>query len=213
MIVPFALFSVPRNAGYAALAGIIGAESAGAPVPGETTLLTFSARAKHGSINIISVIAIAASAAIIGDNLGYLIAPRVGRAAFARPGRWHKQRLDILQRGEAFFDRHGAKAVFFGRWIAGLRVWASWLAGMTRMPWRQFMIWNALGAVTSAITVGLAGYLLGTVAERVVGAGGAAAGVGISAVILVAIIGWHRRARRHRQPTATPTPTPEPPLP
>src|SRR5689334_18247764 len=178
MILPLALFTVPRNAGYAALAGVIGAESAGVPVPGETTLLTFSALAKHGPMNIIWVIAIAATAAIIGDNLGYLIARRIGRTAFARPGRWHKRRLDILERGEAFFDRHGAKAVFFGRWIAGLRVWASWLAGMTRMPWRQFMLWNALGAVTWATTVGVAGYLLGTAAERVLGAGGTAAGIG-----------------------------------
>jgi membrane protein DedA with SNARE-associated domain len=213
MIVPFALFSVPRNAGYAALAGIIGAESAGLPVPGETTLLTFSALAKHGSMNIIWVITIAAAAATIGDNLGYMIARRVGRAAFARPGRWHKQRLDILQRGEAFFDRHGAKAVFFGRWVPGLRVWASWLAGMTRMPWRHFMVWNALGAVTWAITVGLAGYLLRAAAERVLGAGGAVAGIAISAVLLVAITGWHLRTRGRRQPTATPTPTPDPPLP
>jgi membrane protein DedA with SNARE-associated domain len=213
MIVPFALFAVPRNAGYAVLAGIIGAESAGVPVPGETTLLTFSALAKHGSMNIIWVIAIAATAAVIGDNLGYLIARRVGRAAFARPGRWHKQRLDILQRGETFFDRHGAKAVFFGRWIAGLRVWASWLAGMTHMPWRQFMIWNALGAVTWAITVGIAGYLLGTAAERVFGAGGAAAGIGISAILLVAATSWHIRTRRRRQPNAPPTPAPDAPLP
>ncbi len=117
-------------------------------MPGETTLLTFL-RARQARIDeLIWLIMIAAAAAIIGDNLGYMIAHRVGRAAFARRGRWHKQRLDILQRGEAFFGCHGAKAVLCGRWIAGLRVWASCLAGMTRMPWRQFMVWNALGAVT-----------------------------------------------------------------
>ncbi len=203
MIGVLALLAVPRNVGYLALGLIIGAESAGVPVPGETTLITVAAVAKSGSLNITWVIAVAASAAIIGDNIGYLVARRVGRATFTRPGRWHRQRLEILDRGERFFERHGPKAVFFGRWVAGLRVWASWLAGMTEMPWRQFLLWNTLGGVTWAITVGLAGYLLGTAAEDLLGTGGAAVGIAVSALLLLALGAWHLRGRNARR-TAPP---------
>ncbi len=143
-----------------------------------------------------TAIAIAAAAAIIGDNLGYAVSRRVGRRLLERPGRRQQRRLELLARGELFFDRHGPKAVFLGRWIAGLRVWASWLAGITEMPWRTFVLWNALGGISWAITVGLAGYLLGEAAERIL----QSAGIGALAVAAVALVGvyvyFHRRRGR-----------------
>jgi membrane protein DedA with SNARE-associated domain len=204
-----ALLAVPHTVGYTALAALVGAEAAGVPVPGETTLLACAVLAKAGSLSIVIVIAIAAAAAILGDNLGYLIARRLGRSALERPGRWQPQRLQILARGEQIFARHGAKAVFLGRWMPGLRVWASWLAGITHMPWRQFLAWNALGGITWAITVGVAGYLLGSVAERIFAVGGFIAAAAIAALALLAIVVWRLRRRRviprrsHARPGAT----------
>jgi membrane protein DedA with SNARE-associated domain len=160
--------------------------------------------AKHGDLQIEVVIAIAAAAAIIGDNGGYLISRRVGRRLLERPGRRQQRRLELLARGEMFFDRHGPKAVFLGRWIAGLRVWASWLAGITEMPWRSFLLWNALGGISWAITVGLAGYLLGEAAEQILRNVGIGALV-IAAVALVGVYVYiHRRRGRAPEPDAGP---------
>jgi len=180
------------------LAALIGGESAGIPLPGETALITAAAVAKHGNLEIGWVIAIAATAAIVGDNCGYFVSRRVGRHLLERPGRTQARRLEVLERGEAFFDRHGPKAVFFGRWIAGLRVWASWLAGITEMPWRSFLLWNALGGISWAVTVGVAGYLLGTAAGQVVEKLGIGAAIAAAVVLVGAYVYLHRRRRRRR---------------
>ena len=150
--------------------------------------------AKHGDLQIEVVIAIAAGAAIIGDNAGYLVSRRFGRRLLERPGRRQQRRLELLARGEMFFDRHGPKAVFLGRWVAGLRVWASWLAGITEMPWRSFLLWNALGGMTWAITVGLAGYLLGHAAEQIL----RSAGIGALVLAAVALVGLYVYVHRRR---------------
>jgi membrane protein DedA with SNARE-associated domain len=108
----------------------------------------------------------------------------------------------VLAYGEPFFARHGAKAVFLGRWVLGLRTWASWLAGMTRMPWRSFLVWNAAGGITWAVTVGLVGYLVGDNAERVLktfGVVGFAAGAIAIATALVVLHVRGRRARTSRR--------------
>jgi membrane protein DedA with SNARE-associated domain len=193
-----ALVNVPSRLGYLALGGLIAAESGGLPVPGETALVTAGVLSQQDKLEIWIVIVVAASAAIIGDNIGYAVSRRVGRRLLERPGRTQQRRLALLDRGERFFERHGAKAVFFGRWIAGLRIWASWLAGITGMHWRTFLLWNALGGITWAITVGLAGYAIGKTAETVIQTAGLA--VGITAVVLAvtAYAVWHwRRRRRH----------------
>src|SRR5947208_2190983 len=100
----------------------------------------------------------AAPAPTVGDNIGYVIGRTGGRRLFTRPGPFERHRRDVLQRGEPFFATHGPKAVFFGRWITGLRIAASWLAGMNRMEWKTFFFWNALGGICWAISVGLLGY-------------------------------------------------------
>jgi membrane protein DedA with SNARE-associated domain len=175
---------------------LVGLESAGIPLPGETALIAGSALAKNGGLEIGVVIAVAAAAAIIGDSAGYAVSRRYGRRLLTRPGRTQARRMDVLTRGEAFFDRHGPKAVFFGRWITGLRVWASWLAGITHMPYRQFLMWNALGGITWAITIGLLGYLVGAAAERVVEKAGLGAAILIAALAIVALVYFHMRRGR-----------------
>ena len=148
-----ALIRIPANLGYAALAALVGAESGGMPVPGETALITASVLAQRGKLELELVILIAASAAIVGDNIGFLLGRRLGRVLLERPGRLQSHRTAVLERADRLFERHGAKTVFFGRWITGLRVWAAWLAGAAHMPWPRFLLYNALGGVAWAVTV------------------------------------------------------------
>jgi membrane-associated protein len=192
---------------------LVGLESAGIPLPGETALIAASALAKHGGLEIEVVIAVAAAAAIIGDSCGYAVSRRYGRRLLTRPGRTQARRLEVLGRGEAFFDRHGPKAVFFGRWITGLRVWASWLAGITHMPYRQFLLWNALGGISWAITVGVVGYVVGTAAEQIVEKAGLGAAIAVGVIVAGALVYLHVRRGRHKpagvQPPQAAEPEPE----
>jgi membrane protein DedA with SNARE-associated domain len=194
--VVLALFNIPEHLGYAALALFVGVEASGVPLPGETALITSSVLASQGELSIWLVIPIAAAAAIVGDNVGYLLGTRFGRRFLVRPGRTRERRLELLRRGDELFARHGAKAVFFGRWIAGLRIWAAWLAGMTSMPWRSFLLWNALGGVAWAIWFGLLGYFGGDAAAHLVAKLGVAAAVAVGAVVLVLWVLFKRRAAR-----------------
>ncbi len=204
VIIPASILDVAQNIGYPALFVLVMAESGGLPVPGETALITAAFLANSGRLDIVIVIALAALAAIIGDNIGYLIGRRGGRWLLERPGPFLTHRQQVLAIGEPFFDRHGPKAVFFGRWILGLRTWASWLAGATRMPWRSFALWNALGGISWAITIGLLAYFLGKSVEKAVTSFGL---VGLVAVLLAAagVLLAHRLHRRHRRGRATRT--------
>jgi membrane protein DedA with SNARE-associated domain len=137
------ILSVAHNLGYPALVLLVMSESSGVPLPGETALITGAVLASQHRLQIALVIALAAAAAILGDNAGYLIGRKGGRWLLQRPGPFARHRARVLEVGEPFFARHGAKAVFLGRWILGLRTWASWLAGASHMPWRSFSLWNA----------------------------------------------------------------------
>jgi membrane protein DedA with SNARE-associated domain len=160
--------SAAQTAGYPALVLLVMAESGGIPLPGETALITAAIVASQGKLQIEFVIALAALAAIVGDNIGYLISRKVGRSLLERPGLFERRRRRVLEIGEPFFERHGPKAVFFGRWILGLRTWASWLAGATRMPWRSFAVWNAAGGISWATTIGLVAYSVGSTATSAI---------------------------------------------
>jgi membrane protein DedA with SNARE-associated domain len=171
------------TAGYLALFLLVMAESSGVPLPGETALITAAILASQGKLQIEFVIALAALAAIVGDNLGYLVSRKVGRRLLERPGLFERRRRQVLEIGEPFFERHGPKAVFIGRWILGLRTWASWLAGATGMPWRSFAVWNAAGGISWATTIGLIAYFVGATATSAITAFGL---FGLLAVVLAA---------------------------
>ncbi|MDQ3866926.1 MAG: VTT domain-containing protein, partial [Actinomycetota bacterium] len=130
--------ALPSHLGYVALAGLVAFESMGVPVPGETALLAAGILAQQGHLEIELVIAVAAGAAVAGDNLGYLLGRKGGRSLLLRAGALRRQRRAFVRRGERFFVRHGASAVFFGRWVAGVRVVVAWLAGADRMQWPRF---------------------------------------------------------------------------
>jgi membrane protein DedA with SNARE-associated domain len=169
-------------AGYLALFLLVMAESSGIPLPGETALIAAAILASQGKLQIELVIALAAVAAIIGDNVGYLVSRRVGRTLLERPGLFERRRRRVLEIGDPFFEHHGPKAVFIGRWIVGLRTWASWLAGATRMPWRSFAVWNAAGGISWATTIGLVAYFVGHTATSAIMAFGL---FGLLAALLV----------------------------
>jgi membrane-associated protein len=151
--------------------------------------------ASQGTLSIEAVIPLAAAAAITGDNIGYLIGRKGGRWLLERPGAFRQQRLEVLARGEPFFERHGPKAVFFGRFILGLRTWASWLAGANHMRWRTFFLWNALGGICWATAVGLVAYFIGQSASNAITTFGI---YGLVAVAL-ALGGGFILRRRHRR--------------
>lgn len=193
------------TAGYPLLFLVVMGESSGLPIPGETGLIAAGVLASQGKLDIAVVIVVAAAGAIVGDNIGYLIGRKGGRWLLERPGAFHTQRQNVLVVGEPFFERHGPKAVFFGRFLLGLRVWASWLAGATRMHWRSFVIWNALGGIVWATAIGLLSYYLGHSASNAVQAFGIYGLVAVALAVVSAFIA-HRRHRRRQEQAGSPPP-------
>ncbi len=176
--------------GYVTLFTLVGLESLGIPLPGETALLTASAYAALGHLNIYGVIATAACAAILGDNGGYWIGRKGGIALVRRFGKTFHVNESDLDRGHAFFDRHGAKTVFFGRFVALLRTWAALLAGAACMPYGTFMAYNALGGIVWSVLFGTLGYTFGhnlPRLEHAIGRASLAAALLLALVVLLAI--------------------------
>jgi len=151
--------SLVASYGYAVLFLLVGCESLGIPLPGETALITAAALAALGHLSIYLVVATAAAAAIVGDNIGYWIGRRGGIALARRYGRVIHVKASQLERAHAFFARHGPATVFYGRFVALLRTWAALLAGAARMPYATFALYNALGAVCWSAIFGTLGYL------------------------------------------------------
>jgi membrane protein DedA with SNARE-associated domain len=197
VIAPLATFlDVAETVGYPVIFALIAIETMGIPVPGETALVTAAVVASRGRLQIEVVIAVAAAAAIIGDNIGFAIGRRLGRRVLTAPGPLLLHRRRVIAVGEPFFDRHGPKAVFLGRWVTGLRITAAWMAGVTRMSWPTFLFWNALGGIAWAMSLGLLAYFVGHSAEKFIhlaGLGGAVA------VVLGGLALWFvLRLRRRR---------------
>jgi undecaprenyl-diphosphatase len=191
------IFSVTQNLGLPVLALFVAVEALGVPIPGETAVIFAGLAANQGRLSIVAVIVVASAAAIVGDNIGFLIGRRGGRALLERPGRFETERRRVLAIGDPFFERHGPKAVFLGRWITGLRVWTSWLAGASDMRWPTFLVWNALGGTAWATSVALAAYYGGKGVEHVfsqIGLYGIPVAVAVFA--LFALWWWRRRRAR-----------------
>ncbi len=152
--------------GYFAVFLLVGLESAGIPMPGETALVSAAIFAGKGTLNIELVIAAAAVAAMVGDNAGYWVGREFGFPLIYRYG--HLVRLDEgrLKVAQYLFVRHGGKIVFFGRFVALLRAFAAFLAGVNHLPWPRFLLFNALGAIVWATVFGVGGYWLGVAFEH-----------------------------------------------
>lgn len=184
-----------RTYGYGLLFVVVALESLGVPVPGETALVAAAALAARGHMKIAFVVAVAAAAAIIGDAAGYWIGRRGGIAFVRRFGKFLRMNDAKLAHVKRYFERHGAKTVFFGRFIALLRTWAALFAGVGEMPYGQFTLYNASGGIVWAIVFGIVGYLFGRNLEKLQNIVGDASWA-LALVVVVAIAGlwiWRRR--------------------
>jgi membrane protein DedA with SNARE-associated domain len=167
---------------------VVGLESMGLPLPGETTLVTAALYSgTTGRLSVFTVVAAAAVGAIAGDNAGYWLGRRYGCPWLAR----HESRWWLTPRrvklGQYLFHRHGGKVVFFGRFIAVLRALAGVLAGINRMDWRRFLLFNACGGVVWASLYGFGAGLFGRKMTVVVGPAGLVLGLAAAAALAVGL--------------------------
>jgi membrane protein DedA with SNARE-associated domain len=181
--------------GYIVVLLVVMAESAGLPLPGETSLLVAGAFAATGKLWLPGVIVAAALGAILGDTAGYWIGRTSGLRLLRRHGHLLRFDEDKLARAEAFFTRHGEKTVFLGRFIPVGRIFSALLAGVSQMRYGRFLLWNAAGGIVWATLMGTLGYLFGRqlpLIERLVGQ----FGIGLL-IALIAFVGlrvaWGRR--------------------
>jgi len=209
---PVALFDtlqhIVAHYGYFAIFVIVALESAGVPLPGETALVTAAVFAGRGTLNIEAVIATAAAAAILGDNLGFWVGREAGFPLIYRHGWLIRVDESKLKVAQYLFLRHGGKIVFFGRFVAILRTFAAFLAGVNRLPWPRFLLFNALGGGAWAVLFGLGGYFLGVAFEtyaRPVGLAALAAAV-IGAAVASRFVAHHAEALRAEAEAAFPGP-------
>ena len=188
--------SILQTYGYLAVFILVGLESAGIPLPGETMLLVAAiyAGTTH-QLAIGWVIAAAALGAILGDNLGYLAGREGGFRLLRRYGHYVRLNDRKLKLAVYLFDQHGPKVVFLGRFVAVLRTWAAIVAGSVRMRWVPFLVFNAAGGILWATLYGLAGYFLGTTVQQLAGIiGKVTLGLAVIAIIIFLIL-----IRRYQQ--------------
>jgi membrane-associated protein len=148
--------------GYWAVALALLCESAGIPVPGEITLLlaSFVAYNEH-QLHLGWIIVVATAAATLGGDIGYALGHYGGRPLLERYRSIFRISPAALKRGEEIFARHGTTAIFFARFIFGFRVFAGPLAGVLRMRWQAFALFNFLGSAAWVSAMACAGYLFG----------------------------------------------------
>src|SRR5215213_8659926 len=156
------ILSLIGHYGYLVILFGVMLESTGVPLPGETILLASGVLVQRGHLDLGYVIFFGILGAIVGDQLGYWVGRKGGRPFIVRYGRYVWLTPERLGRAEAFFARHGGKAVFMARFFSGLRVFGALVAGMSRMPWGTFILYNALGGAIWATGAVLVGYFLGS---------------------------------------------------
>lgn len=182
-----------------AVFGLVLIESFGVPVPGETALISAAIAAAHGHMSIVLLLLVAWVAAVVGDNIGYVLGRYGGRRLVVR----HGSRIGItdarLARVEYFFARRGSLVVIMARFIAGLRQLNGIVAGIGRMHPLKFMLYNAIGAALWVSVWGFGVYWFGEhflAALKQFGPAGAYVLLGALAAIIVVYIGWWLIRRR-----------------
>jgi len=181
--------------GYWAVGFALLLENAGLPVPGETILLlaSFLAYSEH-RLALPYIILVGICAATLGDNLGFAIGSYGGRPLLERYQKTLRIRPSVVARGEELFARYGAATIFVARFIAGMRIIAGPLAGVLRMPWRKFLLFNFLGAVLWVSVIASVGYLFGKHWEALLDlVQDANLVIAAVAVILAALFWWRRK--------------------
>lgn len=179
--------------------GVVFLEVAGLPfIPGETALIAAAALASQGHGSIVAILALAFAAAVIGAAVAYFIGRRWGRELLRRWPRFERLTHKGLDRSQEFFDRHGTKAVFLGRFVPVVRATLGWMAGVAQMRFRSFLVWNVLGAAAWSCAIGLLAYYLGAAVIKTVEKDllyGVLAILGLVAVFIG--VKWVERRRAH----------------
>ena len=182
-----------ENYGYFAVLVLVMAEGFGIPLPGETAVVTAAAFAGRGSLNIVGVAIAATLGTVIGGSGGYWMGRKGGRALLERWG--HLVRLDRhkLTKAERYFSEHGAKTVFFARFIALLRILGSLMAGVSHMSFVRFTAFNLAGGLLWSVVFSALGYLFGRHLHRLEHDLGLATLVITAVVVIGAVIVMRRR--------------------
>ena len=182
--------------GYLAVAFFVGIESLGVPFPGETMLITAAVFAATGHLSIVGVILAAIIGAVVGDNIGFGIGWYGGYPILRRYGKYVRLDQAKLKVGRYIFMRHGAKVVFFGRFVSVLRTYAAFLAGTNHMRWRRFLVANALGAIVWATLYGVGAYLASATIAKLNTP--VAIALGVIAVVVIVLAGFFVRTNIKR---------------
>ncbi len=191
------ILSMPPALAYTVIGLLVFGEAAvfiGFVLPGETAVVLGGVLAARGDIDLAALMALVVVAAVVGDSVGY----EVGRHYGARVLKWrpllrHEARLDGAR---SYLRERGAYAVFLARWTAFLRAVMPGLAGVSHMPYRRFLLFNAMGGLAWGVAFSLIGYLAGNSYQAVEQKVGTAGAVVTAAVVVLAIAVWARR--RHR---------------
>jgi len=178
------------------VAALVLLEAAGGPVvPGETAFVVAAALASQGHGDIVSIVAVTVAAAVAGTVSAYVVGRVWGRDLLSRWPWFERLTRPGLERAAGFFERHGAKALFLGRFVPFLRTTLGWMAGVARMPLRRFLVWSVAGTVTWACAIGAASYYLGRAVVDAVERD-AAIGAVVVAALLAALAAMHVLRRR-----------------
>jgi membrane protein DedA with SNARE-associated domain len=183
--------------GYWAVFTLVGLESLGIPLPGETILITAGTYAgRTHRMSVWGIFAVAAAAAIIGDNIGFWIGDKGGYRLLRRYGHYVRMDEAKIKIGRYIFDRHGGKVVFFGRFVSVLRTYAAFLAGTNRMHWRSFLVYNAAGGLVWSAIYAFVSYSIGNTLRNASGTINIVLGVVAAVAIVIAILVVRRQAKR-----------------
>jgi membrane protein DedA with SNARE-associated domain len=187
------LFGLPAELGYAALFGVLLAEYAGLPLPGETVLLAAVVLAGGGHLALPLVVLMAIAGAILGSSLGYVIGRRGGRLLLLRPGPFVARRHRMLHGAENFFARYGHVAVFLSRWVPCARYLTPLTAGAAEMSWHRFLLFNVAGGVVWVASLSAVATYFGAAGAATVSA------FGLVIAIASALIAWVRATLARRR--------------
>ena len=172
-------------------------ENAGVPLPGETILLIAGYFAATGEFHLPLVMLIAATGAVVGDNISFAIGHHYGRGVLLRFGRFVFLTPKRVRSMEQYFENHGNKTILVARFITGLRVFAALFAGASKMPWRVFVVYNVAGAILWSVVISLLGYLFGQSLPLLVKWVGRSGTILLVAAIVIGIVVW--RIRKYRR--------------
>ena len=182
ILTPHWLHGLIASYGLVVLFFVLMFEAIGVPLPGESALIATALYASATQeFSIHAVVAVAAAAAITGDNIGYVIGRRIGYPLLERYGYLVKLTDKRLRIGKYLFMEYGGRIVFFGRFVAFLRTFTALLAGANKMHWSHFLVMNTLGGICWASVFGFGAYALGAEFHKVAGPAGLV-------VLLVAVV-------------------------